>query len=61
MAPNNPLNMRFTDDLFDESYETFNRVSQIFVGLAIFAFIISAVGLFAMAVQVANRRMRYSA
>ena len=58
MAPNNPLNMRFTDDLFDESYETFNRVSQIFVGLAIFAFIISTVGLFAMAVQVANRRMR---
>ena len=57
LAPNNPLNMRFTDDLFNESYETFGRVSQIFVGLAIFAFIISTVGLFAMAVQVANRRL----
>ena len=58
LAPNNPVNRRFMDDLFDESFKMFGRVTQIFVGLAIFAFIISTVGLFAMAVQVANRRLR---
>ena len=58
LAPNSVLSMRFMDDLFDQSYRTFGRVSQIFIGLAIFAFIISTVGLFAMATQVANRRLR---
>ena len=58
LAPNSVLSMRFMDDLFDQNYRTFGRVSQIFISLALFAFAISTVGLFAMATQVANRRLR---
>jgi putative ABC transport system permease protein len=44
------------DEMFNESFEKFSRLSQVFVGLAGFAFFISIIGLFGMAVQVAARR-----
>ena len=42
--------------MFNESFEKFSRLSQVFVGPAAFAFFISIIGLFGMAVQVAARR-----
>ena len=56
LAPQLPLTRRFMDDLFDENYEKFARVDQIFGGLSLFALAISIMGLFGMAVQVAGRR-----
>ena len=58
LAPNMPLGRYFLDDLFNETYATFGRMNQIFASLALFAFFISTVGLFGMAVQVASRRRR---
>jgi putative ABC transport system permease protein len=45
------------DELFNENFEKFARLSQVFVGLAAFAFFISIIGLFGMAVQMAGRRV----
>jgi putative ABC transport system permease protein len=56
LAPQAPIQRRFVDDLFEENFETYARVNQVFVGLAAFAFLISVVGLFGMAIQVASRR-----
>jgi putative ABC transport system permease protein len=57
LAPQVPLTRRFMDDLFNQGYETFARVNNVFSGLALFAFLISIMGLFGMAVQVAGRRV----
>jgi putative ABC transport system permease protein len=57
LAPQSTFQRRFTDELFDESFERFRQLSDAFVGLAAFAFFISIVGLFGMAVQVAGRRV----
>ena len=57
LSPQLPLTRRFMDDLFNEGYEKFARVNQVFTGLALFAFLISIMGLFGMAVQVAARRV----
>jgi putative ABC transport system permease protein len=56
LAPQVPFQRRFMDELFDENFATYARVNQVFVGLAAFAFLISVIGLFGMAVQVAGRR-----
>jgi putative ABC transport system permease protein len=56
LAPQAPFQRRFMDEMFNESFERFARLSQVFVGLAAFAFFISVIGLFGMAVQVAARR-----
>ena len=56
LAPQAPFQRRFMDELFDENFETYARVNQVFVGLAAFAFLISVIGLFGMAIQVAGRR-----
>jgi putative ABC transport system permease protein len=56
LSPQAPLQRRFMDDLFNENFEKFARLSQMFVGLTAFAFFISIIGLFGMAVQVAGRR-----
>ncbi len=58
LAPNVSINRRFLDEAFEESYENFGRMNQVFSGLALFAFLISTVGLFAMAIQVASRRVQ---
>lgn len=57
LSPLMPRSRRFLDDIFNENYETFGRVNQIFVVLATTAFLISLVGLFAIAMQLANRRL----
>jgi len=57
ISPQAPLQRRFVDDLFNENFEKFGRLSQVFVGLTAFAFFISIIGLFGMAVQVAGRRI----
>ena len=56
LAPTIPSNYRFVDEVFEENYRAFSRVSQIFAGLALLALFISTVGLFGMAIQVASRR-----
>jgi putative ABC transport system permease protein len=57
ISPQAPLQRRFVDDLFNENFEKFARLSQVFLGLTGFAFFISIIGLFGMAVQVAGRRI----
>jgi putative ABC transport system permease protein len=56
LSPQSPFQRRFMDELFEENFETYARVNQVFVGLATFAFLISVIGLFGMAIQVAGRR-----
>ncbi|MEE8165784.1 MAG: ABC transporter permease, partial [Myxococcota bacterium] len=56
LAPTIPSNYRFVDEVFEENYRAFSRVSQILAGLSLFALFISTVGLFGMAIQVASRR-----
>jgi putative ABC transport system permease protein len=56
LAPQAPFQRRFMDELFNENFETYARVNQVFTGLAAFAFVISVIGLLGMAVQVAARR-----
>ena len=46
------------DELFDENYENFARINQVFGGLALVAVAIALIGLFGMAVHVASRRVR---
>jgi putative ABC transport system permease protein len=58
LAPNVSINRRFLDEAFEEIYENFGRLNQVSSGLALFAFLISTVGLFAMAIQIASRRVR---
>jgi putative ABC transport system permease protein len=57
LAPQAPFQRRFMDEIFNENFAKFRQLSDAFVGLAAFAFFISIVGLFGMAVQVAGRRV----
>ena len=57
LAPNVAISRRFLDDVFDENYSTFARVSALFTGLAAIAFAICVSGLFGMATLVAGRRL----
>jgi putative ABC transport system permease protein len=52
-----PIIRDFMDELFNESYENFGRINQVFAGLALLAVAISVIGLFGMAIQVASRRV----
>jgi putative ABC transport system permease protein len=52
-----PIQRRFMDEAFNQSFEKFARYNQVFVALMAVAFFISIIGLFGMAVQVAGRRM----
>lgn len=58
LAPNVALRREFLDEIFERSYQSFANVSRILTALAGFAFLISALGLFAMAMLVANRRVQ---
>jgi putative ABC transport system permease protein len=58
LVPGVPFKYDFMDTLFDEGYAVFGNVSQAFTGLALFAFLISAIGLFGMGSHVASRRRR---
>jgi putative ABC transport system permease protein len=56
LSPEVPLNVTFLDQLFERSYRQFARISQVFIGLAIAAFVIASVGLLGIAVHVAVKR-----
>ena len=58
LSPKITINRDFMDQLFDENYENFARINQVFGGLAFGAVLISLTGLFGMAVHVASRRVR---
>jgi putative ABC transport system permease protein len=58
LSPKHPISRDFMDQLFDENYENFARINQVFGGLALVAVMIALVGLFGMAVHVASRRVR---
>jgi putative ABC transport system permease protein len=56
LAPNVALTRRFLDDIFNNQYQYYVRISRLFGALALLAFVISIAGLFAMATLVAARR-----
>jgi putative ABC transport system permease protein len=58
LSPKPTINRDFMDQLFDENYENFARINQVFGGLASVAVLIALIGLFGMAVHVASRRVR---
>jgi putative ABC transport system permease protein len=57
VAPNMPLTYEFTDEVFEQNFKGFARVGQLFQILSLLALLISAAGLFGMAVHVIQRRM----
>jgi putative ABC transport system permease protein len=57
LSPKISSGRKFMDELYDENYRNFARVNQVSAALALVAIAISIVGLFSMAVQVANRRL----
>jgi putative ABC transport system permease protein len=58
LAPAFAPNRRFLSDYFGDSYANFSRLNQAFTGLALIAWSISAIGLYAMAILVSGRRVR---
>jgi putative ABC transport system permease protein len=58
MAPGFAVNRRFLDDIFDQQYSTYAHLDFGVRALTLFALLISAAGLFAMALVVAARRRR---
>jgi putative ABC transport system permease protein len=56
LSPDVPLNVRFLDALFEQSYRQYSRISQLFMGLALSAFLIASIGLLGIAVHVAVKR-----
>jgi putative ABC transport system permease protein len=57
LSPKTSSGRKFMDELYDENYRNFARVNQVSAALALVAVAISIIGLFSMAVQVANRRL----
>ena len=58
LAPSVPLERRFGSDDFEASFASYTRIGQIFMVLAFLAFLIATLGLFAMSLLLANRRLR---
>jgi putative ABC transport system permease protein len=56
LAPNVPVDIRFYDELFEQAYRQYGRVSQLFVLLAAVSFVIASIGLLGIAVHVVSRR-----
>jgi putative ABC transport system permease protein len=55
-APGRPFAHAFSDDLFRENFAPFARIGRLFAVVSVLAFLISATGLFGMAVHVIQRR-----
>jgi putative ABC transport system permease protein len=51
------IERRFVDDLFNEQYENFARINQVFTVLTALAMLVSIIGLCAIALLVANARI----
>jgi putative ABC transport system permease protein len=58
LAPQAPLELRFVDELFAQTFSTFAAVGSAAAGLAGVAFIISLMGLFAVAIYTTTERLR---
>jgi putative ABC transport system permease protein len=58
LVPKAPARHFFTDELFNEAYQTYATVSAVLTGLCAFAFIIAVMGLIGMAVHITSRRLR---
>jgi putative ABC transport system permease protein len=56
LAPQVPFQYRFVDELFNEQFESYQTIHSLILGITAFALSIAALGLFAMAAFVANRR-----
>jgi putative ABC transport system permease protein len=56
LVPRMPANVRFFDELFEQSYRRYARVGQLFTLLASAAFVIASIGLLGMAVHATSRR-----
>jgi putative ABC transport system permease protein len=56
LAPGQVFQYDFEDQLFSQGYRQFGYLSQAFVGLAVFAFVISIIGLIGMAAHASSRR-----
>lgn len=56
LSPSMPRSRRFLDEVFEQTYQAFGRMNQLFTVLALMAFFISIVGLLGMAMQIASRR-----
>lgn len=57
LAPGVAIERRLADDYFNDAYSGFARVNDAFTALTAIALLISAIGLFAIATLVANRRV----
>ncbi|MGD2133773.1 MAG: ABC transporter permease, partial [Maricaulaceae bacterium] len=55
-APNTPLEYRFYDDMFAQTFRHYARTNQLFITLAGAEFAIASLGLFGIAAHVAGRR-----
>jgi putative ABC transport system permease protein len=58
VAPHLPLEWRFLDELFGETYATFSMISTIATAIAGFAFALALMGLAGMAIHVTTGRLR---
>ena len=58
LFPAQPTSRVFFDQVFESYYETFEITNRVLAGLAVFALLISGIGLFGMATYFANRRIR---
>jgi putative ABC transport system permease protein len=56
MAPDVPFRARFVEDLFEEAYAPFSRITRAFIVLSACALAISTAGVLGIAVHVAARR-----
>jgi putative ABC transport system permease protein len=58
LFPGQPPNRVFFDQLFEGYYRTFDIINRVLVGLAVFALLISGIGLFGIASYLASQRTR---
>jgi putative ABC transport system permease protein len=58
LAPDTRIFRQFLDESFEQAYWAFNVANRVVVGLAIFAIVIAAIGLFGMASFMTRRRTR---
>ncbi|MGD2133771.1 MAG: FtsX-like permease family protein, partial [Maricaulaceae bacterium] len=56
LSPNTAISVEFFDELFEQAYSEYARVSQLFILLAGTAFIIASIGQLGIAVHVVSRR-----
>lgn len=54
--PNSVVQMKFADAEFERNFRTFEGINLAFTGLSMVAFAIASMGLFGMALYIANRR-----